>query len=367
MKQTLKKLTATLGYQTTIKQIIFMSDDWGSVRLKSMEVREALREKGIDVDANRFDQFDTLETNSDMEALFEVLTKYKDHLGNHPCITAVTNVGNPDFEKIRADHFQNYHFETIEKTYKRYPHSDTVLSIVKQGIEQNIFVPQSHGREHVQVNWWMEELQNKQAVARKVFEQEFFFLGHDYLQYPKRTRGIEASFDVWDQQDVASTQEITKSSLSIFKDLYGYSSKVFTPPAMFYNPSLESILKQEGVQWLDVGRILKIPQINGKDVWSFNYLGRKKKSGLSVLVRNAVFETNFSIGNNGVADCLRNIQQAFNCKQPAIISNHRASFVGGIVESNRIKGLRSLDLLLSEILKKWPDVEFISVNEIGNS
>lgn len=367
MKQTLKKLTATLGYQTTKKQIIFMSDDWGSVRLKSVTAREALREKGIKVDANRFDQFDCLETNNDMEALFEVLTKYKDHLGNHPCITAVTNVGNPDFEKIQADHFQKYHLETIDKTYQRHPHSDNVLALVRQGIAQNIFVPQSHGREHVQVNWWMDELQNKETMARRVFNHEFFFLSAAHLQNPKRNRDLAASFDVWDQKDIQSTQEIAKSSLDIFKNLYGYTSKMFTPPAMFYNPSLEPVLKQEGVEWLDVGRFFKIPQINGKEAWQFNYLGRKKKSGLSVFVRNAVFETNFSTENNGVADCLRNIQQAFNCKQPAIISNHRASFVGGIVEENRTKGLKALDLLMSEILKKWPDVEFISVNAIGIS
>lgn len=365
MKQTLKKLTATLGYQTPKKQIIFMSDDWGSVRLKSLAAREALREKGIKVDANRFDQFDCLETNNDMEALFEVLTKYKDHLGNYPCITAVTNVGNPDFEKIQADHFQNYHLETIDKTYQRYPNSDRVLSLAKQGIEQNIFVPQSHGREHVQVNWWMEELQSKEAMARKVFEQEFFFLGVDHLQNPKRNRDIAASFDVWTPADIENTKTIAANSLAIFKQLYGFHSINFTPPAMFYSPSLEPVLKQEGVQWLDVGRFFKTPQIEGKEAWQFNYLGRKKKSGLTVLVRNAVFETNFTAENNGVSDCMRNIQQAFDCKQPAIISNHRASFVGGIVEANRTKGLKALDVLLSEILKKWPDAEFIPVNAIG--
>ena len=115
-----------------------------------------------------------METNEDLELLFEVLTKYKDHNGNHPCITAVTNVANPDFKKIKESDFQEYHYETIASTYLRYPDSDRVLNLTHEGIQNKIFIPQSHGREHVQVNWWMEELQNKDSFASKFFENEFF-------------------------------------------------------------------------------------------------------------------------------------------------------------------------------------------------
>ena len=107
MKLIVKKITASLGYQTNKKQILFLSDDWGSVRIKSKEDQADLIKKGYKV-ASRFDQFDSLETNEDLELLFEVLTKYKDHSGNHPCITAVTNVANPDFKKIKESDFQEY-------------------------------------------------------------------------------------------------------------------------------------------------------------------------------------------------------------------------------------------------------------------
>ena len=54
----------------------------------------------------------------------------------------------------------------------------------------------------------------------------------------------------------------------------------------------------------------------------------------------------------------------FFTNQPAIISNHRASFVGGISVLNRDNGLQSLDLLLKSILSKWPDVEFVPIRDI---
>ncbi|WP_396189258.1 hypothetical protein [Flavobacterium sp.] len=358
MKNIIKKITAKMGYQTDKKQILLLSDDWGSVRIKSKEDQADLIKKGYKV-ASRFDQFDSLETNEDLELLFEVLTKYKDHNGNHPCITAVTNVANPDFKKIKESDFQEYHYETIASTYLRYPDSDRVLNLTHEGIHNKIFIPQSHGREHVQVNWWMEELQNKDSFASKFFENEFFSLGEDYLLNPKRNRGIGASFDVWTYEDLINTKLIAKSSLEIFKALYSYNSKIFTPPAMFYNSIIEDEVVSLGVEWIDVGRVFKEPKIKGKESYQFNYLGKRRKSGIRVLVRNAIYETNMSSSDNGVAKCLNGIEQAFNLKQPAIISNHRASFVGGVTNKNRDKGLKSLDLLLKEIFKRWPDVEFI--------
>lgn len=101
--------------------------------MSSLKVQNQLVSKEIKLN-NRFDKFDTLETNGDMESLYEVLLKHKDHKGNHPIITAVSNVTNPDFKKIKEDNFQNYYFESIDKIYQRYPESNKVLELVKQGI-----------------------------------------------------------------------------------------------------------------------------------------------------------------------------------------------------------------------------------------
>ena len=364
MKNIIKKITAKMGYQTDKKQILLLSDDWGSVRIKSTQDQEALVKKGLIIN-NRFDQYDSLETNEDLELLFEVLTKYKDHNGNHPCITAVTNVANPDFKKIKESDFQEYHYETIASTYLRYPDSDRVLNLTHEGIQNKIFIPQSHGREHVQVNWWMEELQNKDSFASKFFDHEFFFLYNSLLKNNYRGRDIVAAFDVLTQDDLDSQIIIAKDSLIIFDNLFGFKSKIFTPPALFYNPQIEEIIKREGIDWIDVGRLFKVPQTDGTEKWQFNYLGRKKKSGLKVLVRNAMFESNISQSESAVDRCLYDIEQAFKLRQPAIISNHRACFTGRIDDNNRRKGLFELDLLFSRIVKKWPDVEFISINELN--
>ena len=133
---------------------------------------------------------------------------------------------------------------------------------------------------------------------------------------------------------------------------------------MFYSTDIEKDMLDSGIEWLDVGRFFKIPLVGGGERFQFNYLGRKKKSGLKLLVRNCVFESNMEGNDDGVALCLQNMEDAFQAKQPAIISNHRASFVGGIDQSNRVNGLNSLDKLLREIVQKWPDAEFVTMNSL---
>jgi hypothetical protein len=363
MKQLIKKIFDLPVKQSNLKQLVILSDDWGSVRIRSKKDQEALINKGYQI-KNRFDQYDSLETNDDVELLYEVLTRHKDYKGNYPIITAVTNTGNPDFKKIKDSGFKHYAYEVVDKTYQSYEYSDKVLALIRNGIEEKIFIPQSHGREHVQVNWWIKELENDTTFARKFFENEFFFLGPQFISEPKRGRGIGAAFDVWSQYDLDTQKKIIETSLNDFEKLFGYRSKIFTPPAMFYNPSIEKQLASEDIEWLDVGRFLKTPQVGGGEKIQLNYLGRKKKSNLKVLVRNGIFEPNLSETDNGVSRAMKDIEQAFNVGQPAILSNHRAAFVSRIDNKNRSKGLKALDELFTKVLKQWPDVEFVSASDL---
>ena len=63
--------------------------------------------------------------------------------------------------------------------------------------------------------------------------------------------------------------------------------------------------------------------------------------------------------------CLSEIEISFKWKKPAIISSHRVNYVGGLSLKNRDNGLIQLEKLLIMITKKWPDVEFMTSNELG--
>jgi len=312
------------------KIVIFLSDDWGCLRHASVWSREQLIKQGFNLNSNRFDRYDCLESNEDLEHLFEVLLKYKDHKGNHPVITALTNVANPDFTAIRASGFSRYSYETIPETFNRYPGRDKVLQYYMQGIENRIFIPQFHGREHLHIKRWMIYLQDEAGIARNAFRHEFFLLGRSQL--PANQLGLGAAFDLDSLDELEAQEAILKDGLDLFEQVFSYRSRYFTAPSGIYHSGLEKCLSEEGVSLIDVPRYRKMPVGENRTKTKLHYLGQKNRLGQFYITRNAVFEPNMYSDNDGVDSCLSDIELAFRWHKPAVISNHRAAFAGELTQ-----------------------------------
>jgi hypothetical protein len=82
-------------------------------------------------------------------------------------------------------------------------------------------------------------------------------------------------------------------------------------------------------------------------------------------VRNAYFEPFSDPSIDWVGSCLKDISKAFFWKIPAIISAHRVNFIGAIVPENRENNLMLLNRLLGSVLKTWPEVEFMTSDQLG--
>ena len=129
---------------------------------------------------------------------------------------------------------------------------------------------------------------------------------------------------------------------------------------------LYDFILKHNVKGVDKVRSIKRHIGNGKYINEKNQLGKAKIGDYAVIVRNCVFEP-----NDRQIDwenyTLKQIEAAFFWGKPAIVSSHRVNFSGQIEPKNRSKGLSVLKGLLNKITKKWPDVEFVSVNEIANN
>lgn len=364
IKQLLKKSSNWSSWHTDRKLIVILSDDWGGIRVASQKSQMKLSAIGMPMDTSRFNLYDSLENNDDMQRLFDVLTSHKDAKGNHPVITAACTIANPDFEQIKEDNFEKYHYEMFPQTLARYPNTDKVFSYYEQGISQGFFIPEFHGREHLNVPVWMRALQEPVAIVRKSFEESFFYLDPKILPSQYQS-GFGASFDCVDANDKMEYNQILADGLQKFEELFGYKSTVVIPPAQAYFDELDSVLLQNGVTAIDnpvFSRGNKFLQFLSN---KRQYTGKKNKNGLMSLVRNAVFEPNMNHHSDGIAQCLSAIAFNIECKVPTLISNHRAAFVGGIDPKNRDKGLKALDTLIKEIMKKWPDAEFVSAKQLS--
>jgi hypothetical protein len=83
------------------------------------------------------------------------------------------------------------------------------------------------------------------------------------------------------------------------------------------------------------------------------------------LTRNCIFEPSEE-GKDWVDSCIRDIKIAFRMRKPAVISTHRVNYIGALEENNRARGLKQLDELLGAVTKRWPDVEFITSDQLGD-
>jgi hypothetical protein len=81
------------------------------------------------------------------------------------------------------------------------------------------------------------------------------------------------------------------------------------------------------------------------------------------LIRNCGFE--LTENGYGINKTLADISSAFFWNKPAIISTHRLNFMGELNYKNRNENLKLFKCLLSEILKKWPNVEFMNTVQLG--
>ncbi len=351
------------GWRTKRRIVVIESDDWGSIRMPSKAGFTRLSKAGLDMgpaSSLRFNLYDTLANSEDMEALYGVLRRHRDHHGRHPAITALSLVANPDFEKIGASHFESYYYELITDTLGRYYPNRNVWALWKEGIGENLFAPQFHGREHVNIYHWLTALRTNDAQAQFGFNECVWGYNN------KHTLGIsfQAAFDFVEQAEVEDHKAILEDGLNQFEKLFGYRASFFVPPNGFLSEQLYDFAKHKGIQYLYSSRKHSVPVGEGKYQTRFNYLGKRSEAGQRFITRNAFFEPSLA-GKNWVSSCLKEIETSFRWGKPAIISSHRVNFIGALDESNRRNGLTQLDTLLTSIKKCWPTIEYMTTQELG--
>ncbi|GGB72041.1 hypothetical protein GCM10007424_10040 [Flavobacterium suaedae] len=358
----LKTISNIPGWRTSRKIVVIESDDWGSIRMSSQSSYNALVKAGLNLSkgaGGRYNMYDTLASKEDLSMLFEVLTSVKDKNNASAKITAVSLVANPDFEKIKTSGYNEYFYEPFTKTLEKYNRIDA-FELWKEGKNSNIFVPEFHGREHLNISAWIRALKKGDKDALLAFENGIW-------GYTRKQGEIEfqSAFNLEFSTDVDLQKEVIKDGLNLFKELHGYKARFFVPPNGPINNSLEPIAAENGIEYMSSPKIQTEVLGEGKIKKHFRYIGKKNKYGQTYITRNSFFEPS-GTSKDEVDSCLAEIEMAFKWKKPAIISSHRINYIGGLSSSKRDKSLEELKELLQKIVKKWPDVEFMTSSELGD-
>lgn len=355
------------GWRTKRKLVAFAVDDYCNVRVASREARENLVQAGLDLSV-RFDKHDAVETRQDLEALFEVLDSVRDGSGRPPVFTAYAVSANPDFERIRNDDRNIYHYEGVRETFARLateqPHAYAgVWALWQEGILNRLIRPQFHGREHINVNLFEHKLRTGSEDLRINLENDSLAALADEPAMPGV--GFTHAFGLHDSSELPRHRDILSDGLDLFEKTWGFRSTTFAPPAMKLHPSLDEVALAGGVLALDKPLRCTRTMGDGTSRREINHSGRQGGQNHLTIVRNVVFEPCADMGFEPITRAMQQIIAAFRWSKPAIISSHRVNFCGHLDKVNRKQGLSALKNLLDCIVERWPDVEFVGVDELA--
>jgi len=348
------------GWKTRERYVVIESDDWGSIRMPSRAAYDTLLSLSTRFQDSAYNRYDALESQEDLEDLFEVLSGFRDFNGNYPVITANTLVANPDFNKIRDSGYSEYFYELFTDTYSKYPAHHDSFRTLKQGINSKVFYPQFHGREHLNVARWMRSLQNDVPDSRLAFDMNMVSVNSSAIN----SENYLQSFGLDEIPEIQEHKKIIVDGLALFKDLFGYSPTSFIAPKYTWHTSLDSVLFENGIRYFQGKGYRKVPSPDRNLIIRYS-IGDKTILNQIYLRRNCIFEPSFE-SKDWIDSCLYEIQNAFFWNKPAVIESHRLNYIGYIVPENRERNLRTLHGLLKKVLEKWPDVQFINSAQLGD-
>ncbi|WP_372922485.1 hypothetical protein [Roseovarius sp.] len=354
------------GWHTTEKLVVFSVDDYGNVRLDSKTARDRMAAGGVELQG-RFDHLDTLETRQDLEGLLETLSSVTDSRGRHAVFTPYALSANPDFEAM-AQSDQGYQYEPLTRTFKRLAADQPAAyegawALWLEGIRAGLLKPQFHGREHLNVEVLERKLKaGDRALKLNIENRSMAGLG---VEPSLPGVGFTHGFGLWERSETARHREIIADGLKLFEQVFGFPSISFTPPAQKLHPELYPFVESQGVRAIDKPLHCVRRLDRDRTVREFNALGRRRGQGHVSLVRNVVCEPTDDRSFDSVGLALGQVAAAFRWRKPAIISSHRVNFCGHIEEDNRAFGLNALRRLLQGIVQRWPDVQFISADELA--
>ncbi len=363
----LKRQKATIGAHRTNatgqrlkgRFVIIESDDWGAIRTPSADALAAFEKRGLELSHSVYKN-DSLESNEDLDELFTLLNSFHDKKGNPLKITANLIVANPDFKKIEADSFRHYYFEDVRNTLQKYPAHDQVFEKWHHGIREGYFQPQFHGREHLQYRRWLKILQSGS-------EDALFCFKHGATYSGKSDYSFMEAYD-WDNPaEVEQHKTIISEGLQMFEKLFAFGPKSFIAPCYNWDPAIEPVLVENGVKLIQGIRNQLIPTGTFDQYKSLpHYFGERGESGVTYTVRNCFLEPSLLPAKDWVDSCLAQVKAAFLWQKPAVICSHRINFIGCINPRNRERGLKDLKTAVTKIQKEWPDVQFISTDQLAD-
>lgn len=348
------------GWSTNRKIVVFISDDWGDLRIYSKEEYERLLSQGVPVDRSAHTRIEGVASHYDLLRLFEVLNSVKDKNGKPAVLSPFMIMANPDFDKIEEVSFARYFFKPFTDTLSEQPDGIKTLHAWMDGISEGIFLPELHGREHVNVPVWMRRLQSGDETYRFCFNNRFAHYTSPDMKVP-----IVATYFYEKEEDFQYIDDSLAEGIRLFESVFKKKPVVFNPPNAIFHPRYYRTLISDGVKNIDSSHWRMEPDGTGNIKKRRYKFGAISREGVVHFISNCAFEP-VNNNSNVIGNTLKQIAAAFRWGKPALINTHRINFVTGRNSNHVDRCLKDFSNLLKSIIKRWPEAEFMGAGEFGH-
>ena len=241
LKQVLKNRK---GVRLKGKYVLFVVDDYGHLRISGQSAIDKLTALGCSF-RSPFDRLDTLENESDFDALFSLLRQFKDSDGNHPVFSAYSLVANPNPEASLQE--KKYIKESLSATYDRILGQNLMEKLWEQGIKEKLISPEFHGREHINLQFFEEALEKNDAKVITNLKH------HSFAALKPVSGGVHpyASYDSNADTDLDRLKETITDGVQMFKGYFKVAPTAFAAARGDDKVNLNAKLKSSGIKMID--------------------------------------------------------------------------------------------------------------------
>jgi hypothetical protein len=211
----------------------------------------------------------------------------------------------------------------------------------------------------------MHQLQNPTSDARAAFEVEM--VGVPSTINPSKGNTLMIALAADNAEDVDLQVHQLQTSVDEFSHHFGFKPTSFIAPVYTWYDQIEEVLASKGIQFLQGGRMQQIQHFQSDKKQKNHFTGESNRFKQRYMVRTIFFEPVYNPTPALVDHCMQRIKVLIDAGIPVTISTHRINYTGGLDLAHRDKNLLLLSELLKRIIAKWPDVEFISSDQLGKN
>jgi hypothetical protein len=334
--------------------IAFDSDDWGSSATNSLSAVERAEKFGFDMRSAPFIHIDSLESERDVQDLSDVLLSFQDKDGHHPIFTLNYMMFNPNLEKMKNDNFSTYYFSSLTDT----PSFDIkTLGRIKELIGQ-CFEVELHGAEHLDVLSYLKEATADPETFSNLAQCGLYQSGDQFTK--SHPFGVSDELRCSNEDETSFAIDRLTMAKAAFSSTFSKNSETLTPSCGVLPYRLIKKLPKIEIRKIKTSFLYYDVRSNGKLAKHIAF--RKRRHNVAFLIRNARFEPSFT--PDAFKKVVSDIDYCSKHHVPCIICSHRLNYVGGSSASTKEFSLKELRHLLSYILLNYPNVKFLSTDDI---